>query len=132
MSDAIDALLHDSLVATSAYLDLDVAAAAIGDALRALGKQAKALAEAEYAARTVTLRCPGCARRHEYQVPAKPEDIARAAAHTAKVTDEITRLAAFAKGQPDSRPDLGHDVLRALTPEQIRVVEGWVAENARR
>jgi len=40
-------------------------------------------------------------------------------------------LLEFAKGQPDSRPDLGTDWLRALTDEQLKTVARWVDENLR-
>ena len=96
----------------SGGLDLDTAGRALQDAVEALAKQAEALKKARYD-------------------PKKPESVSRAFTYTAKVIDEITRLTAFARGQPDSRPDFGTDWLQALTDKQFSQVKKWIEENER-
>jgi hypothetical protein len=88
--------------AGGAGLNLEASRAAIEDAMIALGKQARALAEADYST-------------------SKPEVIGRTFAYTAKVVDEIARLMEFAKGNPDSRPEvLGLDsIISILNDEQL-------------
>ena len=46
-----------------------------------------------------------------------------------KSADGLYRLVEFAAGRPDSRPDKATDWLRALTNEQLRIVQNWVEEN---
>jgi hypothetical protein len=57
-------------------------------------------------------------------------ELARAVAHTTKAGDVLYRLAEFARGRPDSRPDGGglrsHDVLKLLSDEQLKTVQGWI------
>ena len=107
MSDAVDDVLSEALRMASAGLDLDGAGSALQDAVEALGKQARRLKEANYEG-------------------LDPVSVARALAHTGRVIDDLARLVAFAKGQPDSRPDHGLDWLKALTDEQLKVVQGWM------
>lgn len=110
---SVDSVIHSALVAASGGLDLDMAGRALQDALEALAAQAAALKQARY----------------------KPKDwhaIARSMTHTAKMIDGIARLLQFAKGQPDSRPDLGAGFLAALSNEQIAQIEEWVQDNKRR
>lgn len=131
MSDqaAVDRFLEESLLAVSAYVDLDEAAAAIRECLQAVHKQAAALNATDYKTREIKLACGECKKITTAKAPWKPDELARAMAHTAKVLDEVTRLAAFAKGQPDSRPDLGggnRDILSLLTPEQFGILETWI------
>lgn len=57
-------------------------------------------------------------------------NISKAASQVTKAIDELYRLAQFAKGRPDSRPEAVGDVLGALTAEQRHTVETWVRENA--
>jgi hypothetical protein len=84
--------------AGGASLDLEASRAAMNDALVALTKQAKALAEADYG----TL---------------KPDVVGKTFAYTAKVVDEIVRLSEFAKGNPDSRQEvLGLETIFNLLP----------------
>lgn len=127
----VDAVLYDALRSASAGVDLDIAERAIQQALEALLKQAQALNATRYRTHTVLARCGACKAmtRHTINAP-RPDEVARAASHTAKVVDGIARLAQFAKGQPDSRPDMGGDWLRALDDDQLRIVQGMVAANA--
>jgi hypothetical protein len=56
-------------------------------------------------------------------------ELARAVAHKTKAGDVLYRLAEFARGRPDSRPDSGlrsHDVLKLLSDEQLKIVGGWL------
>lgn len=49
-----------------------------------------------------------------------------------KAQDENTRMLQFLDGRADSRPEASWGAsLRGLTDEQLRVVMGWVEENAR-
>jgi len=54
--------------------------------------------------------------------------IARAAQYVAKCVDELSRLSAFAQGQPDSRPDQAGAWLAGLTDAQLAQVQAWVTE----
>ena len=73
-----------------------------------LAKMVKALEEATYA-------------------PAEYEKTARSVAHPLqKAIDGLVRLAEFATGKPDSRPDTGSAWLRALTNEQLAIVSSWI------
>ncbi len=90
-------------------LHLEDGYSALRFALKALGKQAKALEGAVY-------------DKEKYA------DNARAMAHTAKVIDSIGRFLEFAQGNADSRPDLqGKNLvnLTELTDEQFKIVCGW-------
>ena len=129
MRDQVDAVLHEALVTATGGLDLDVAQGAITDAVAALGLQAKALREGKYRRRVVTKKCE-CGKVVRVVVGVDPVDIARAMGQTGKVTDGMVRLMAFAKGQPDSRPEGGvAGVLSVLTEEELRTVEArWRAK----
>ena len=103
-------------------VNLAVGESAINNALLALEQQTKVLVKAKYD-------------------PSKPELVARSAAHTAKVVDEITRLVAFAKGGPDSRVEqtqtmaeqaVMDKLLAALTNEQLAQLRQWRNENKER
>jgi len=90
-------------------LNLSEGHAALGCALSALHKQAKALENATYDKK-------------------KYADNARSMAHTAKTIDSIGRFLEFAQGNADSRPDLhGKNLvnLTELTDDQFRIVCGW-------
>ena len=105
-----DGVLQDALAQASGGLDLVIASRAIQDAVEALAKQAKALKDARYD-------------------PKKFDQVARAMNHTMKMVDELARLVSFAKGQPDSRPDLGAGWLQGLTDAQLTQVQQWIARN---
>jgi len=79
-SEVIDSAISE----LSGGVNLEAGSKAVNFALQALEKQAKALAQADYA-------------------DTKPELVGRTAAYTAKLIDETTRLIAFTKGGPDSR-----------------------------
>jgi len=58
----------------------------------------------------------------------KPTDAAKTMSYLAKMVDEVVRLMEFAKGNPDSRPDVGlGDLLRFLTNEQFNQFNEWVS-----
>jgi len=93
---------------------------AVNNALEALEKQTKALADAEYSTE-------------------KPEITARAAAHTGKVIDEVARLMSFARGGPDSREALEvgeskavQQFLRVLSDEQFSQLCQWIEQSKQR
>jgi len=99
-------------------VNLAVGESAINNALLALEQQTKVLVKAKYD-------------------PSKPELVARSAAHTAKVVDEITRLVAFAKGGPDSRVEQTQTaaeqkaldgLLQGLSNEQFETLCRWRKE----
>ena len=107
----VDVLLREAMLSTSAGVDLDEVQAAVADAVTAIKKQMARLSEADYS-------------KQDF------DKVAKAVSHTIKGLDELVRLAAFAKGQPDSRPDLGGDWLKALSDTQLRQVEQWLHDGA--
>lgn len=125
----VDQFLAETLAAVSAGVDLDEAYAALKEGIQAIRKQLEALNAVDYRVKELKLTCPECHEKATFKAPWKPDELARAAAHTMKVNDELARLAQFAKGMPDSRPDMGgsnRDLLSLLTPEQFAVLEGWI------
>jgi hypothetical protein len=127
----VDAFLREALVASSAGVDLDLTDQTIQTAQKALLKQSKALEQADYDTHEVSIRCASCGKRGKHLIDApSPDVVARAAAHTSKVVDGIVRMAQFAKGQPDSRPDMKGDWLRVLPDDKLRIVQGWMDELA--
>lgn len=58
----------------------------------------------------------------------KPENAAKTMSYLAKMVDEVVRLMEFAKGNPDSRPDIGlQDFLKYLTDEQFLQLNDWIS-----
>jgi hypothetical protein len=108
----IDALLHEVIARASDGLEFETATGAITDGVNAIAKQLQALNFVSYK----KLSAP---------------EVARCTAHTVKALDELFRLLQFAKGAPDSRPDLGGDWLRGLSTAQLAQVQAWVEANAR-
>lgn len=97
--------------------------------LEALEKQATALRKADYEEKTVTADCV-CGEKVHVKVPVSFDSVAKAAAYTTKVIDEVSRLMSFVRGGPDSRPDMGDSsLLESLTDEQLDQVQEWVKEN---
>jgi len=110
-SQVLDAAIEE----LTGGLHLEDGYSALRFALKALGKQARALESATYDQK-------------------KYADNARAMAHTAKVIDSIGRFLEFAQGNADSRPDLqGKNLvnLTELTDEQFRIVVGWHEQKQR-
>lgn len=60
-----------------------------------------------------------------------PADMARILNQAVRAADDLTRLAQFAQGKPDSRPDQAGEWLRALTDAQLQTVQGWIEEATR-
>lgn len=108
----IDQLLQDVVARASDGLNFDVATGAITDGVQAIAAQLKALAVAKYD-------------------KVKPAETSRCVAQTTRALDDLFRLLQFAKGAPDSRPDLGGDWLRGLTEQQLRDVQRMVEQNAK-
>ena len=66
--------------------------------------------------------------KHADYTGMKPENAAKTMSYLAKMVDEVVRLMEFAKGNPDSRPDVGlGELLRFLTNEQFKQVNDWIA-----
>jgi len=95
------------MLAAIGGLDPERVAEVIERVVDAVHKQAEALKQADYK-------------------PGDYERISRAMAHAVKAGDGLFRLAQFASGRPDSRPDKGLDWLRGPTDEQLRIVQGWI------
>ena len=105
--EQVDAALREVMAEASGGLDFEDVVGVIRDTVTAMRRAIEVLKRAEYDA-------------------AKPGEAARAVSQMGKVLDDTFRLLQFAKGAPDSRPDLGGDWLRALSAEQLRVVQGWI------
>jgi len=132
MDREIDQALAESILQLSSGVDPLLASETVADSIKALSKQAKALAEADYSVdKPRTVECPAC--HHEFVASIfSPEGLAKAMAQTGKTADELARLVHFTQGKPDSRLQLaGVDWLQALTTEQLKQVQEWVAENGR-
>ena len=112
-------------------IDLDVASETVTETLRALSKQAKALAACEYAGeKDKMVSCPECQCKFQVKVSAVM-DLSKTMANTAKVVDETARLVQYTNGKPDSRPEVkGLDWLQGLTNDQLAIVQGWMSERA--
>ena len=61
-----------------------------------------------------------------------PDKVSQSLAYVAKMVDQVSRLASFMSGGPDSRPDLGMGYLQWLEEWQLAQLEGWVEENQRK
>ena len=128
-----DAEIQGALRAVSGGLDLDVAGQAIAEGVQALHRQLTTLRKVRYRTRIVTAFCRECKAKTEMVVRRPdPGEIAKAAAHVGKVVDSMTRLVAFAKGQPDSRSETVHSFMRQFTDEQLDQMQRWQVENASR
>ena len=98
---------------TGSVVHQEVAQGAIQRAIEALKMQAEALAKATYE-------------------PKKYDQVAKTMAYTAKMIDEIGRFLEFAKGNPDSRPQVEFtSILQSLTDAQVAQVMKWVDENGK-
>jgi hypothetical protein len=129
----IDPALKEAMADACDGLDFETAKGALTDIIAAIAAQAKALANADYdTKRPAKVACPECKHKFVASVPVSPADAARSLAHTMKAGDEIFRLLQFAKGAPDSRPDVGADWLRALDAEQLAIVTEMINANARK
>jgi len=107
--DWVERHVKEALISVSCGLDIDKINKIQASMIIALQKKADALKDATYD-------------------PKDYDAIAKAAAHAAKTLDLLTRLSQFAKGEPDSRPDLGREWLQALTDEQLEQVQAWLKE----
>ena len=132
MSVPLDPVLREAMARKNGGLDPELTEEALGHFQQAIVRQSAALEGAKYRRRRVQARCPVCRARATFTLPAAdPEVLARAAAATAKAADTVARLSEFLAGKPDSRPDVAGAWLRALTDEQLRVVQGWIEANGR-
>ena len=129
--DYTERVMREAMAAVSGGLDAEAIEDAAEKACRAIQKQMTALEAADYSQSEHKTTCPKCATAFKVTLPIpNPTAVARATSHTVKGLDEIYRLAAFARGLPDSRPDLGgvtRDLFSILTADQIATVEAWIA-----
>ena len=134
--DYADRVMREAMAAVSGGLDAEAIEDAAEKACRAIQKQMTALEAADYSQSEHKATCPKCSTAFKVTLPIpNPTEVARATSHTVKGLDEIYRLAAFARGLPDSRPDLGggnRDFLALLTPEQFATLSSWIDAAERR
>lgn len=129
-----DRVIREALLATANGLDCEVAVEAIDDMLHAWAKAAKELKALQPTKKVVKATCV-CGNVLRVEAGIDVELLARASGQMAKGMNEVVRLVAFTKGQPDSRPDGGRDsrdVLKLLTDEQMAQVTAWVEANQAR
>lgn len=130
--DAADRDIQAALINSAGGLDLDTMSRAIAAGAQALHRQLDTLRKVRYRTRIVKAKCRGCNAVTEMVVRRPdPAELSRAAAHVGKTLDSMTRLVAFAKGQPDSRSETVHSFMRQFTDEQLTVLQGFVEENRR-
>ena len=115
-----DSVIADALSIVSGGWDGEVAGDAIKNALEALREQAILLKEY-----TLALKAKGA-------LYIEIRQLSKVMADTTRVIDDISRLWAFKKGDPDSRVAISGDILKGLTDEQVSMVQRWLAENEAR
>jgi len=115
-----DSVIADALSIVSGGWDGEVAGDAIKHALEALREQAILLKEY-----TLALKSKGA-------LFIEIRALSKVMADTTRVIDDISRLWAFKKGDPDSRVAISGDILKGLTDEQVSMVQRWLAENEAR
>ena len=115
-----DSVISDALSIVSGGWDGEVAGDAIKHALEALREQAILLKEY-----TLALKSKGA-------LFIEIRALSKVMADTTRVIDDISRLWAFKKGDPDSRVAISGDILKGLTDEQVSMVQRWLAENEAR
>jgi hypothetical protein len=133
---ASEGLIAEAMRLVVSGLDVDALEDAVGDMVRGLREQAKVLADPDQYAPHPE-RCPKCKadeqRREKCQVclgegviTVYPDTgaVAKAMKATGDTADTMVRLAQFAKGNPDSRPELlGKDFLALLTDAELQELE---------
>lgn len=131
-----DELLRTAINALAGGVDVEKAHETIDDILSGLREAAKSFKAMNFQTDEVAVMCPqpGCKCKFMVTIPIKPETLAKAMSHAAKVIDETARLTQFVEGKADSRPDVGGvgtlaSVLSGLKAEQLQTVLGWLAEN---
>ncbi len=113
-------------------LNHESATQAVDNAIQALKQQSAALLKAPYKMKKITVPCV-CGKETTVEVGLDKESLAKTMAYTGKVIDEIGRFVEFAKGNPDSRPQIEvTNILACLTDEQVATVMRWVDENEKR
>ena len=114
-AEQVDRLLGEALAAASWGLDLEGSEQAVRSAVEAIQKHMERLAKVDYSQETF-------------------QDVAKAVGQAVRGLDELVRLLAFARGQPDRRLDvvggMGRtgppDWLQLLPDEQVAQVEAWL------
>src|SRR3989304_1723936 len=115
-----DSVIADALSIVSGGGGGGVAGEAIKNALEALKEQAILLKEY-----TLALKAKGA-------LFIEIRALSKVMADTTRVIDDISRLWAFKKGDPDSRVAISGDILKGLTDEQVSMVQRWLGENEAR
>ena len=129
--------------------DPEVANRAVLNALRAMVRQSKTLADADYScsmtAKQMRLRLEKTTTEfaellgvplEEYkrwETAQSPADVAKTMKYTADMIDTTYRLLSFSQGGADSRTELTlGDLLKYLTADQFDEFTKWVEEGKRR
>jgi DNA-binding transcriptional regulator YiaG len=129
--------------------DPKVAERAVLNALRAMNRQAEALADADYTTIGTVRKLRRKLDMSEDEFAAKlgmdvadlvkfeglmaPDSVAKTMAYTGKFVDEIYRLLSFSQGGPDSRQELSlGDLVKYLLPSEFEQFCKWVEEGKRR
>lgn len=127
-----DAILQQAIRTLAGGVDIEQAHEVVGDVMAGLAEAAKAFKAMSFTEEPFPVRCPSCEKKFSILIPIKPETLAKAMSHAAKVIDETARLTQFVEGKADSRPDVGGLAgmgLQGLTNEQLQTVMGWLGEN---
>lgn len=135
--------------AKTKYFEVEAAEHAVLNALRAMGRQSKSLAESDYTCsmtvrqlRSALGKQPeqmaemlgvGVEQYEKWEIKNNPHDVAKTMAYTARMIDDIYRLLSFSQGGPDHRQEfqLG-DLLKYLTAEQFETFTRWIEEGKER
>ena len=125
-----DAILRHIDEMAGVSLNHETATQAVDNAIQALKQQSAALLKAPYKQKKVSVNCKGCGQQTTVEVGLDKESLAKTMAYTGKVIDEIGRFVEFAKGNPDSRPQIEvTNILASLKDDQVATVMRWIEEN---
>ena len=118
-------VMDAAMRAVTAGIDCEETSAINAEAMKVLKSLVQLLQDPEAMKKSVN--CPHCTKRVEvFDV----EKSTKAAMQLMKMVDVNARLTHLTAGRPDSRPELrGMDWLQALTPDQFRMVQGWITDN---
>ena len=125
-----DAILRHIDEMAGVSLNHETATEAVDNAIQALKQQSAALLKAPYKVKKITFSCKKCDEDNTVEVGLDKESLAKTMAYTGKVIDEIGRFVEFAKGNPDSRPQIEvTNILASLKDDQVAQVMRWIEEN---
>lgn len=121
-----DKMLRDAMLFASGGFDAEEAAHAVNAALKATKMQAELLqkeCEKLFSGDRQNIDCPTC-HRGRLDI----DRIAKAMQSSAKMVNEITRLAAFCGQRGDGKEASTGSWLSVLPDDKIEVIKGWVRE----